>query len=57
MLQYKYTVNFFEDTDGTCPVEDFTEALPDKINKKTYKLLLNLQENGDGLTWQLLKKT
>ena len=56
MVQYDYKVDFFEDKRGNSPVEDFLDTLPQKVEDKTYKLLLLLEEKGPMLHGQYLKK-
>ena len=45
----KFTVQFFEKDDGSCPVEDFLDSLDDKMAAKAYGMIELLEEFGNEL--------
>ena len=44
-----FMVQFFEQDDGSCPVEEFLDSLDNKMAAKAYGMIELLEEYGNGL--------
>ncbi len=49
VVMQNFTVQFFEQDDGSCPVEEFLDSLDNKMAAKVYGMIELLEEYGNEL--------